>query len=445
MAAQMRPGGLVDGQTPAYRHKKNRNTAIVTLTDSVTKERRDYQLGDYDTPQSRERYHCLIAQWEAADRRLPARKRQAGEGGATINEVIAAYMPVAAQKFSPTRMFAIKDSLRILRELYGSSVAEDFGPMSLVTVRNAMANRVHPKGRWSRKYVNTQALVICKMFKWAVARELVPVSVHQALLTVEPLKRGQTTAPETKPVTPANDELIEAAMPYMSRQVRAIVELQLLTGARPGELLGSRSADIDTTGTVWTCTLVDHKTAHRGRDRVLYFGPQAQRVLEAFMGSRPANAFLFSPADAESERHITLHASRKTPLSCGNRPGTNVKDNPKKHPGDRYTSASYRRAITYACDRAFVPPPELAALEGETTRQWRARLTPKQRAQLDELRKENQFTPYQLRHTAATRIRKAYGLEAAQLVLGHSSALVTDAVYAERDAGRVIQVIGEAG
>ncbi len=128
-------------RTPIYRRKKDRNAAIVTLTDSVTKERRDYQLGDYDTPQSRERYHCLIAQWEAADRRLPARKRQAGEGGLTINEVIAAYMPVAAQKFSPTRMFAIKDSLRILRELYGSSVAEDFGPMSLVTVRNAMANQ----------------------------------------------------------------------------------------------------------------------------------------------------------------------------------------------------------------------------------------------------------------------------------------------------------------
>ncbi len=93
-------------KTPAYRHKKSRNTAVVTLTDSATKERRDYQLGDYDTPQSRERYHCLIAQWEAADRRLPALKRQAGEGGATINEIIAAYMPVAVQRFSPVSMFS---------------------------------------------------------------------------------------------------------------------------------------------------------------------------------------------------------------------------------------------------------------------------------------------------------------------------------------------------
>ncbi len=431
-------------KTPAYRHKKDRNTAVVTLTDSVTKMRRDYPLGEFDTPQSRERYHQLVAHWEASGRRLPARKRD-GDCGLTINELIAAYMPDVATQCDDARMFHVKNALRILRELYGSSAAQDFGPLSFQAVRNAMVSKDHAKGKWSRGYVNKVSNEICRMFRWAISQELVPVTVYQAIKTVQPLKRGQSSAPETKPVTPASDDLIEAAMPYMSRQVRAIVELQLLTGARPGELLGLRSVDIDTTGTVWTCTLVDHKTAHRGRDRVLYFGPQAQKVLEAFMGNRPTNAYLFSPADAEIERHITLHASRKTPLSCGNRPGTNVKDNPIRSPGDRYTSASYRRAITRACDQAFVPPPELAACEVETTRQWRTRLTPKQRAQLDELRKENQFTPYQLRHTAATRIRKAYGLEAAQLVLGHSSALVTDAVYAERDAGRVIQVIGEAG
>jgi site-specific recombinase XerC len=37
-----------------------------------------------------------------------------------------------------------------------------------------------------------------------------------------------------------------------------------------------------------------------------------------------------------------------------------------------------------------------------------------------------------LRHTFATRVRKQHGLEAAQVLLGHSRADVTQ-VYAERD------------
>ena len=49
--------------------------------------------------------------------------------------------------------------------------------------------------------------------------------------------------------------------------------------------------------------------------------------------------------------------------------------------------------------------------------------------------------PHQLRHAVATRIRRKYGLEMAQLVLGHSSASVTDAVYAERDMAKVIEVM----
>jgi len=50
-----------------------------------------------------------------------------------------------------------------------------------------------------------------------------------------------------------------------------------------------------------------------------------------------------------------------------------------------------------------------------------------------------------LRHTAATVLRREFGLEAAQLTLGHSSATVTDAVYAERDRAKVIEIMKRVG
>ena len=58
-------------QQPSYRQRKGYDQAIVTLTDSVTRYRKDYWLGPYDSSESRELYHRVLAQWESGGRRLP--------------------------------------------------------------------------------------------------------------------------------------------------------------------------------------------------------------------------------------------------------------------------------------------------------------------------------------------------------------------------------------
>jgi integrase len=75
-----------------------------------------------------------------------------------------------------------------------------------------------------------------------------------------------------------------------------------------------------------------------------------------------------------------------------------------------YRAHSYSKAINRACKRAGVSP----------------------------------WTPLQLRHTAATNIRRHYGLEAAQVILGHSRADVTQ-IYAERDMAKAEQIIAAIG
>lgn len=54
------------------------------------------------------------------------------------------------------------------------------------------------------------------------------------------------------------------------------------------------------------------------------------------------------------------------------------------------------------------------------------------------------WSPNRLRHSFATRVRKAHGLEAAQVLLGHAKADVTQ-VYAERDLARAEAVALEIG
>lgn len=49
------------------------------------------------------------------------------------------------------------------------------------------------------------------------------------------------------------------------------------------------------------------------------------------------------------------------------------------------------------------------------------------------------WSPNQLRHTVGTEIRAKYGLEAAQVLLGHSTADVTQ-IYAERNWKLAVEV-----
>jgi len=102
---------------------------------------------------------------------------------------------------------------------------------------------------------------------------------------------------------------------------------------------------------------------------------------------------------------------------------------------ERYDRGSYGLAIDRACDKAFLPPGELAQRAGETRKAWWGRLTPAQRSEVTAWRTAHRWHPNQLRHTFATRVRKQHGLEAAQVLLGHARADVTQ-VYAERNSPR---------
>ena len=121
--------------------------------------------------------------------------------------------------------------LSMVRKLYGNTLAVEFGPMSLKTVREQMV----AKG-WSRLYLNQQTMRVKRIFRWAVENELLPGGIYHALQAVPGLKRGRSRAKESTPVRPVPQELIDAVKPFVSRQVWAMIQLQLLTGARSGEM-----------------------------------------------------------------------------------------------------------------------------------------------------------------------------------------------------------------
>jgi integrase len=218
-----------------------------------------------------------------------------------------------------------------------------------------------------------------------------------------------------------------------------------LTGCRPGEACAVRRADLDVSGPVWFYRPPHHKNAHRGKARVIAVGPRAQELLRPFFTSNPED-YLFSPRKAVEELRAERAAKRKTPRyeSHVRRNAAVRKTTPKRSPSECYDVQAYGTAIDRACDGAFPPPPPLAKRSDETATGWTIRLTSEQKEDLRRWQRRHRWSPNQLRHRYATAVRKAHGLEAAQVLLGHARADVTQ-IYAERNEELAASVAATIG
>ena len=125
---------------------------------------------------------------------------------------------------------------------------------------------------------------------------------------------------------------------------------------------------IDRKSNPWVYTPITHKTEHHGRERRIFIPFRVQSCLNRYDKRSILYLFVSKPRGP--------HNRYKGPI----------------------TVSGYRSMIRRACERGGVSP-------------WH---------------------PNQLRHTALTLIRSEYGLEAAQVIAGHSEARTTE-IYAERD------------
>jgi len=261
-----------------------------------------------------------------------------------------------------------------------------------------------------RTSINAQVHRIRRAFGWAVEEELLPESVYAALKTVRALRQGRCKAKESKPVLPVDQEVVDKTLLQLCPVVQAMIQLQQLSGARPGEITKLRPCDVSYgVDGVWCYRPSSHKTEHRGKDRRIYFGPRCQEILRPYLNRAP-ESYCFSPREADKQQRADRHAKRVTPPNQGNRCGLSRKAKPKCTPGDRYTKTSYARAIARACRKAGV----------------------------------DHWTPNQLRHSRATMLRKMYGVESAAVVLGHCDPNTT-LIYAEADYEKAKEITRAVG
>lgn len=423
---------------PKLRRKPAYSLHSATGQARVRIDGKDFYLGVYGSKESRERYDDLIAEWLA--------KQDIKGFRLAIDDLALAYLGHCDTYYRKDGELTgeaenVRRALRHLVALFGRTRARDFGPAALHKVRDAMIQE-----GYVRRAINIHVSRIRRMFKWAVEREMLPVTIWQSLCAVSGLSRGRSAAKESTLVMPVDDGTVSDTLPHLSSVLADMVRLQLLTGMRPGEVCSLRPCDV-TRGTngIWTYRPASHKTEHHGRERRIFIGPQGQDVLRHYL-DRDAEEFCFSPRESESVRSAGRRQNRKSPMT----PSQAARQPKARQIRDRYTKNTYNRAIQRACEQAFDMPIKLRNV-GRTVEKI-ADLRPKERdalkarlnAEASEWRRKYCWSPNQLRHTRATAIRERYGIEAAQTVLGHADPRITE-IYAERDFGLAAKIMREIG
>lgn len=337
-------------------------------------------LGKFNSPESRAKYQQILADWESAHA-----ERTAAPVTLTVSRLAVLFLKHAEKEYvrdgMPTGETAnFRGALKQLTSMFHGVRVIDFGPKKL---KQLQANMV--ASGYAQQTINSSIRRIRQVFDWGVSEEIVPGRIAQDLRTVAGLRAGRTSAPAPQPKTSVDVERVNAIKLHVTKPVWGLIQFMLFTGCRPSEAIALRWSQIDNSGDVWFYRPGHHKTAHKGKKRVIAIGPQGQQVLNG-LREMSRSDFVFDPQVGMEEFVRKAYGDKAKARKVG----------------DCYTKHGLNSAVRVACDNAGIP----------------------------------RWSPGQLRKTRATQARQQGDLETAQQVLGHSSKQTTERHYAEVDLSR---------
>ena len=188
---------------PSYRLHKPSGQAIVSIGGKM------HYLGRFDSPESHELYRRLLAEVWASDTdqpnstdQIPISSDQGTLKEITILELAVCYGKEANRYYrkngKPTSEW--ENAKRVLRELtslYGTTLANEFGPLRFQAFRN-----IYIKRGCTRTTINKYMVHIKKMFQHAGKMELLPMECFWRIRDVGNLIQGRSDAREGRDVLP---------------------------------------------------------------------------------------------------------------------------------------------------------------------------------------------------------------------------------------------------
>lgn len=310
-----------------------------------------------------------------------------------------------------------KDAMTPALALYGE---QSFHLFDLDALRATRAEMV--KADLCVNTINARVRKIRQVIGWLVEHRKFNAAQWQSLRALKPIAVGRPvdvgngvfmTPPATDDVKPVPDADVWAVVNTVPRTVAAMIQFGFWTGARPDETCSLRQCEIDMSGKIWLYRPTQHKTLHKNKTRIVPIGPRAQQVIQSLF-TLDMQAHVFRPCDAWTQRHdMRVAAYQPADGMADYREHGSYKAraaNRKGRGGDRYDARTYARTIARACKDLGIP----------------------------------HWSPNQLRHNAATRLRSQFDLDVAAAALGHSKADVTQ-IYAALDLKKAVMAMEAVG
>lgn len=365
-------------RTHAYRRHTTRNKGFASF-----KGKRYYFPGEFESPKSIAAYHAWLARIEAG---LPPIVFKEPKRAKFVIEVGLQYLDHASVVYGLGRSEYgnCKVALDHFHAYCGAIRISELTPKVLKRFQEHLAAK-----KLGRSYINQTMHKIRRAFRWAASEDIIPVSICHGLDTVAPLRKGHTAAKEKKPKAHVPWEHIEPVLAVVPPVVKALILFQCHTAARSGSVIRATPSQFDRSRQPWDWR-PRHKTEDKledeDRELILPIGPKCQEVLTPWLDAAAGpDEPLFSPRTIRKNNRY----------------------------GKRYKTGSYAYAVTKGIRKVNAQRQAEADKAG-----MKPVLIP-------------HWSPHQLRHSKGQAVRKEYGLEAAQAVLGHDT-LQASQIYTSR-------------
>jgi integrase len=198
----------------------------------------------------------------------PGAKR--GPTALTVGRLMERYLADAVRRMKP-------NTFRVVRD-FANSFAGAWGDLPADAVRKHHVEAwiaQHPT--WGQTTVWDAETRLVTLFNWAVAQELLTVNTLRGIRKPPVKSRGREAL-----ITPEDHaRLMAGATPALRNVLLALHQ----SGARPGEVIRVTAQEFYPEPGLWV--LAQHKTAHKGKGRVVYLTPELVALCRELAAKHP--------------------------------------------------------------------------------------------------------------------------------------------------------------
>ncbi len=350
----------------------------------------------------------------------------------TVGQLFEKYETYFRENAPEVRNGLEHPDLRLIRRAYtfvqpySEWPVDSFGPDELNTIKKKMLKHKYTIGKQQKHYVrrsiNDTLKWIVNIIEWGVGRRIIKNETLIAFQKeLKPVRMGDKGAIDNIKRQRVTEEEFNKVLGVVTSVLGDMLRLVWYTGMRPYEICEMRPYDIlrdDPECWIYIpgrekTPVGQHKTTRYGKVKVIPLAGESIDILSRRISDFSSKKYIFTPQDSVAEFREARLKNRKTPMSCGNKSGSNRKKNPKRKPRAFYTNDSFAKACKRCCRRAGV----------------------------------EEFIPYDLRRTVATKTRAELGKEAAKTLLGHAEQSTTDIYLLEevQEAMKVAKALAKWG